>query len=256
MLPRGSRLNFDLLLAILVGLWLCTTPAIASAQQAPSSVQLRPAMLLWNVGLEEGRGGDKLIETITPATWQDRDSWRVTHYSSDPNHSKINAFDLYDLDRQSMAPLRSVSNSKNGKLELEYSNQSITVRSSTHRSRRSEKIKLRGPLLPEGPGLTALVATLPLQVGYTLNYQIVDRWSGNENSRLKNMTLRVTSRAIIASALGPVDCFEIFIQPTDNSFEIHEYAIAAGLHWPVRMTYTRRGTKLTSEVIAIAVANE
>jgi len=91
-------------------------------------------MLLWNVGLEEGRGGDKLIETITPATWQDRDSWRVTHYSSDPNYSKVNAFDLCDLDRQSMAPLRSVSNNENRKLELEYSNQSVMVRSSSHRS--------------------------------------------------------------------------------------------------------------------------
>jgi hypothetical protein len=213
-------------------------------------------MLLWNVGIEEGRGGDKLIETITPAIWHGRDAWRVTHYPPDPSRSKVNGFDLYDLDRQSLAPLRSVTNNENGKLELEFSNQSVVVRSSINRVRRIERVKLHGPVVPEGPALTALVATLPLATGYTLSYQIVDRWSGKENSRLKNVALRVTSRVVIESKLGKVDCFEVFIQPTDSSFEIHEYVMAEGLHWPLRMTYTRKGAKLYSEVIAIAVSKE
>ena len=66
----------------------------------------------------------------------------------------------------------------------------------------------------------------------------------------------MTSRVVIESKLGKVDCFEVFIQPTDSSFEIHEYVMAEGLHWPLRMTYTRKRAKLNSEVIAIAVSKE
>jgi hypothetical protein len=226
---------------------------IASVARSPGE-KLRPAMLLWNVGLSDPGGPSQLVETITPSTWQGRKTWRVTHYSQDPVSSKVNDYDLYDLDRESLDPLRSVSNREDGYLELLFSKSGVAIRSKIAGADWAEHVDLHGAVKAEGPGLTALVATLPLSLGYKLSYEIVDRWSGRDNSRLKKMTMGVTSRGVIETAMGKRDSFEVVIRPEDRSFEIRESVLAEGLHWPVRMTYIRGSAKVNSEVLAITVS--
>ncbi len=220
----------------------------------PERSSLRPAMLLWNVGVGESEVPSRLVETITPGTWQGHETWRVTHYSQDPVDSKINDYDLYDLDRQTLAPLRSVSNREDGYLQLVFSKNNVAVAAKTKGADWSESVDLHGEVQAEGPGETAFVATLPLRVGYKLNYEIVDRWSGRGNTRLKKMTLEVKSRSVISTPMGTKDGFEVLIRPDDRSFEIAESVSAQGLHWPLRMTYRRGAMKVNSEVLAIAVS--
>src|SRR5262249_7608831 len=94
-------------------------------------------------------------------------------------------------------------------------------------------------LMPEGPGLTPFVATLPLKEGYVLNRYIVDRWEGHGDGRVKKTTLQVVRRAVVHSALGDVEAMELSIRPQDGSFDILEFVLARGLHWPVSMIYVR-----------------
>jgi hypothetical protein len=209
-------------------------------------------MLVWAVGLDQPGGASRLIETITAATWNGHPVWRVTHTPQDPSASKTRDFDLYDLDRDTLAPLRSVSTHDNGTLDLEFGRDRVVVRRSGPEDSGVEEVELRGPVQPEGPGLTPFVATLPLSDGFVRRYDMVDRWDGYGRSRLKTVSLRVTRRADTPSALGRNEIFEVVIQPGDSGFRIVEEVLARGLHWPVRMTYTRGALTLRSEVRSIA----
>jgi hypothetical protein len=217
-------------------------------------MNLRPAMLVWNVGVDSAGDPSRLVETITTANWEGQKTWRVTHYPQDPANSKINDYDIYDLDRTSLAPLRSISSREDGWLELRFSKAGVAIRSKTESADWSEHVDLHTAVQSEGPGLTAFVATLPLKAGYRLDYELVDRWSGRNNTRIKKMRLEVKSRRVIETVMGKKDSYEVSIQPDDRSFEIREFVVAQGLHWPLQMTYIRGATRVNSAVIALALS--
>lgn len=241
------------LIEILVLAFFFSTASVSAQaqQQSPAGSRLRPAMLVWSVGIDGTGNPSRLVETITRSSWEGDDTWRVTHYPQDPSISTVNEYDLYDLARTSLAPLRSASNRGGNYLELRVSKAVVVIRSSADQS---EHIDLGTEVRPEGPGLTAFVATLPLKSGYEINYQVVDRWSGHGNGRIKKMRLAVESRGVIKTAMAEQDCYEVSIRAEDGSFEIREFVIAEGLHWPLRMTYIRGAAKAVSEVVAIAVS--
>jgi len=208
-------------------------------------------MLVWNVGLDEGKGPEPLVETITSATLGERQVWRVTHYSQDPSSETSNDFDLYDLDRDTLAPLRSVWNNGKSRLELTFGSEEVVVRSTPPGTDGVEKIRLTAPVQAEGPGETAWVASLPLGMGYQLRYHIVDRWDGQGASRLKAVTLSVLGRRTEETKLGRRDVFVVQVKPEDRSFQITEDVLAAAPHFPVGMEYVRGKLKVRSEVIAL-----
>jgi hypothetical protein len=207
-----------------------------------SSNQIHPTMILWNTGL---------VETITPALLGNRKTWRITHYPQDPVDSKTNDYDLYDVDRTTFAPLRSMMNNGESHLELIFADKEVTLRKTAGRDTVTEQIPLSVPVQPEGPGLDIFVARLPLTVGYKTHYAIVDRWGGHGSTRVKAMTLSVSSRVNKDTALGKLDVYEVLIRPDDGSFQVREEVFAHGPHFPVRVEYTREGkTYPASEVIA------
>jgi hypothetical protein len=210
-----------------------------------ASIQIHPAMILWNTGL---------VETITPASLGDKQTWRITHYPQDPVDSKTNDYDLYDLDQTTFAPLRSVMNNEDSHLELTFGAKEVTLRKTTGQETVTEQIPLTGLVQPEGPGLDVFVARLPLAVGYKMRYAIVDRWGGHGSTRVKAMTLSVSNRSHKnTAALGEVEMYDVLIKPDDGSFQICEEVFASGPHFPVRVEYTREGkTYPASEVIAVS----
>src|SRR5262249_58566508 len=97
--------------------------------------------------------------------------------------------DSYDLDRQTLAPLHSISRNDGMSLELTFFNHIVEIRVTEATSTFEERATVRAELMPEGPGLTPFVATLPLKEGYVLNRYIVDRWEGHGDGRVKKTTL-------------------------------------------------------------------
>ena len=208
--------------------------------------QIHPTMILWNTGL---------VETITPASLEGRKTWRITHYPQDPVESTTNDYDLYDLDRFTFVPLRSVMNNENSHLELLFAEKEVIFRKTQGKETSTEQIPLSGPVEPEGPGLDLFVARLPLAVGYKKHYAIVDRWGSHGSTRVKAMTLSVSNQFQKNSAMGRLAVYEVLIRPDDGSFQIREQVFARGPHFPVRVEYTREGkTYPASEVIAFADA--
>jgi hypothetical protein len=164
-----------------------------SQEAAPSasSKEIRPAMILYGAGIADG-----MITTITPASLGSRKTWRITDYSQDPASSKVNDYDLYDLDRETLAPLRSVMNTEEFHLELTFGDKEVIYRKTTQQDTITENIPLSTVVQPEGPGLEVFVAALPLAVGYKTQYAVVDRWGGHGNTRVKTVSLSVSKRAI------------------------------------------------------------
>jgi len=207
-----------------------------------------PALILWRQGTDQG-----LVETITPAVVENRRTWRITHYSQDPTATNINEYDMYELDRATLAPIRSVMNTDGLHLDLTFGEKEVTVHKTTTDGDSVERVPLATAVQPEGPGLDVFVATLPLAVSYRKSYFIVDRWDGHGSGRIKTVSLSVAGRAVEETSLGKQEVYDILIKSGDGSFQIAEKVLAKGLHFPVSVKYTRGGkTYPVSEVVAIA----
>ena len=243
--------GFSLAMLLLVGTNLAAVWGDESASENTSlhlnAKQIRASMILW------GGGAAGTVETITPALLDGRKTWRITHYSQDPTETRINDYDLYDLDRETLAPVRSVRNTEEYRLELVFRRNEVTLRKITSKNTSIERIPLATAVQAEGPGLDVFVAGLPLQPGYKARYAIVDRWSGHDRSRVKTITLSVLKTSIENTSLGRREIYEILIQPEDDSFQIKEKVLAEPPHYPVRVEYTREGkTFPASEVLSLA----
>jgi hypothetical protein len=80
-----------------------------SRQRAPGGREnVRPAVLEWQIGVNEKDGPTGMVETVLPATYKGKAVWRVIHRDPDPTQEGGDSFDMYDVDRETLVPLRSV----------------------------------------------------------------------------------------------------------------------------------------------------
>jgi hypothetical protein len=108
------------------------------------------SMILWC------GGAAGTVETITPALLDDRKTWRITHYSQDPTETRINDYDLYDLDQETLAPIRSARNTEEYRLELVFRRNEVTLRRITSKNTSIERIPLATAVQAEGLDSTFL----------------------------------------------------------------------------------------------------
>lgn len=101
-------------------------------------------------------GAAGTVETITPALLDDRKTWRITHYSQDPTETRINDYDLYDLDQETLAPIRSARNTEEYRLELVFRRNEVTLRRITSKNTSIERIPLATAVQAEGLDSTFL----------------------------------------------------------------------------------------------------
>jgi hypothetical protein len=230
-------------------------PAGGSQAPEPQGVlhQVQPALLVWSIGTNGPDSATRMVETVTRATFQGRPTWRVTHYPHDAAATTTGEFDTYDLDAETLAPLRSIMRNPGFELTLNFSKDRVELRRVAGTTTAAEVIPLGTSVAAEGPGLTVFVGSLPLREGYQRRYHIVDRWNGTEGGRVKPMTLMVVGREWVNSAIGRQDAFRILIEPDDKSFQIIEHVRAQAPHYPLSVEYTRGATKLLSEVTALVL---
>src|SRR5262245_1637225 len=88
---------------------------------APRSSDIRPATLIWDVGIGAPDGPSPLVETILPATYRGVPVWRIVHRDLDPtSDGSRNTYDMYDVDRTTLAPLRSIMEREGFHLALTF----------------------------------------------------------------------------------------------------------------------------------------
>src|SRR5581483_11005248 len=166
----------------------------------------------------------------------------------DPSTSTVNDFDLYDVDADSLRPVRNVMQTSKFRLEIHFKNDVATLRQVTEDRISDEQIPLATSVMPEGPGERVFVASLPLQTGFVREYYILDRWSGQGTSRLKQVQLSVVGAKQITTATGSKDVFELEIRASDDSFRIVQYVRRQPPYYPFRVEYIRGSKRLLSEV--------
>ena len=210
-------------------------------------------MLVWKIGTNDPAGPSGMVEAITRATFRGRATWRVTHYPDDPSASPTNDFDLYDVDVETLFPLRSVMRNPGLSLDLDFFRDEVLLRRKDETGASTERIPLTGSVMPEGPGLSVFVASLPLKAGYKARFQSVDRWSGKGASRVKPMTVMVTGRQTVETPMGRRDVFEVLIRPDDGSFRIAQRMRVEPPYYPYWTEYVRGTTRLVSEVTEMAI---
>ncbi len=245
-LPR-SRIT--MLSALIFCLASCSCGRNRRAQ--PHSTSIQPAVLIWRTGITDPGGPGHLLEAITRTTFEGRNVWRVTHYDLDPTATSTNDFDLYDIDASSLKPIRSVMQNEEFRLEIVFDQKLATFHKVDKGGSVVEKIPLSTDIMPEGPGHTAFVASLPLREGFTTRYYILDRWGGTGPSRIKEVILSVNRRLSLATEMGVKDAFEVETRANDGSFRILEYDRARPPFYPFRLEYTRGSNTMTSDVVSM-----
>src|SRR5262249_28409052 len=137
---------------------------------------VRAGVIAWSVGVNQAAGPEGLVETILPAIDDGRQVWRVVHRDADPTAPDGAAsYDLYDVDRESLNPLRSVMQRPEMSLRLTFDAGRVTIETRDEHGDRREEIAVRDPR-PEGPGLTVYLGSLPLRAGYRTRFRVIDRW--------------------------------------------------------------------------------
>jgi len=207
-----------------------------------------PALIEWSIGTNQHEGPSPLIETIVPAVYQGKRVWRVVHRDPDPVVSgAINDYDMYDVEQDSLKPLRGVMNREGFYLGLTFEGDRVRIDRRAGDDRKQAAIIVHNPR-PEGPGETVLLATLPLEVGYRTTFQIVDRWAKDGTDPVKWIDLVVAKAERLQSPLGSCEVYEVTMAPRDGSFHIREWVRATPPRYPVKTEYIRGEMTLISEV--------
>jgi hypothetical protein len=228
---------------------LCT----CSRQGAPGGREnVRPAVLEWQIGITDKNGPSGMIETVLPATYAGKAVWRVVHRDPDPTEKDGGSFDMYDVDRETLVPVRSVMRREGFFLGLTFEGDSVEIEKVEGDQKSKTEVRVRNPM-PEGPGVRVLVAALPLRVGYTAEFPVVDRWASDEAHRVTTMKLDVPKRATMETRLGRREVLEVVLAANDVSSSSRHWVRTEPPRYPYKIEYIRGDLHLISEVTRMAV---
>src|SRR5215470_2867579 len=242
--------------ALLVGATLLGCTPRSSGPRPTLDPNLVPALMEWKVGLGEKDGPSALIETVLPTSHRGIPVWRIVHRDPDPTaDGSFNSYDLYDVAMDTLHPLRSVMNREGLFLSLTFDSDRVTIEKREGDAHARSELPVRDPK-PEGPGMTAFVAALPLQAGFSTSFQIVDRWATDDSTRVKWVDLQVTRERVIPTAWGRCPSLDLIVVPRDGSFRIRQSVLASAPHYPLTTEYRRGELVLASEVTRMIIAGQ
>jgi hypothetical protein len=218
---------------------------------APGSPEIRPATLVWDVGIDEPGGPSPMVETILPATYRGTPVWRIVHRDLDPTAAGTrNNYDMVDVDRTTLAPIRSIMEREGFHLALSFEGDRVTIEKQDGNDHLRTEVQVKDPR-PEGPGQQILLASLPLQPGYTISFPIVDRWSSDEANRVVQIDLSVAGPRQIRTRIGLSDVLEVVLTPRNGAFRLRQWVRVQSPHYAVKTEYTRGDLHLVSELTQV-----
>jgi hypothetical protein len=243
-----SKIGGFLALAALAASGACSRPS-ASA----SADNVRAAVLEWEIGVGDKEGPSWMVETVLPASHRGKEVWRVIHRDPDPTEKGGNSYDMYDVDRATLSPVRSVLQREGFSLALTFEGDRVAIEKTEGDQRSTSEVQVHNSM-PEGPGIRVLIAGLPLDVGYTKEFPIVDRWARNDATRVKNVKLTVPRRRTIDTRLGRVETLEVELAANDGSSMSTHFVRTEPPRYPFRIEYKRGDLNLVSEVTRMVFA--
>lgn len=230
--------------------------ALGACSRRPASADsanVRAAVLEWEIGIHDKEGPSGMVETILPASYRGKPVWRVIHRDPDPTEKDGDSYDMYDVDVATFVPVRSVMRREGFALSLRFEGDRVEIERSEGDQTSTTEVNVRNPM-PEGPGIRVLIAGLPLRVGYTTEFPVVDRWARDEAHRVSNVKLSVPARRTIDTRLGRVEALEVDLAASDGSSSSKHFVRTEPPMYPFRIEYKRGDLDLVSEVTRMVFA--
>ena len=214
---------------------------------------LRAATLIWKVGVNQKDDGSALVESILPATFQGKRVWRIVHRDLDPTEAGLhNSYDMYDVDRATGEPMRSIMEREGFHLALTFHGDRVTIEKDEGSDHVRTEVEVAHPR-PEGPGEQVLLSSLPLAPGYQTTFPIVDRWAKDEANRVVQIDVAVTGPTQIQTRLGRLEVLEVALTPRNGAFKIREWVRMQEPRFSVKTEYTRGDLHVDSEIVQILI---
>ena len=162
---------------------------------------------------------------------------------------------MYDVDRQTLVPVRSVMRREGFFLGLTFDGDRVDIEKVEGDQKSKAEVRVRNPM-PEGPGVRVLVAALPLRVGYTAEFS--RSWIAGPRTRLPaprvtTMKLTVPKRATMETRLGRREVLEVVLAASDGSSSSRHWVRAEPPRYPYKIEYVRGDLHLVSEVTRMVV---
>jgi hypothetical protein len=232
------------------------TPRTVGTANTSGISAVRPATLVWDIGIDAPQGPSPMVETILPARYRNTDVWRIVHRDLDPTgDGAVNSYDMYDVDRSTGAPLRSVMERDGFRLAVTFAADHVAIERQDGADHLHSEAHAARPW-PEGPGQQVTLASLPLRAGYTTTLSVVDRWAKDEANRVVQVDVSVTGPQQIRTRLGLCDVFEVVFASRNGAFRIRQWARATPPHYALKTEYARGDLHLVSEVTHLLLEDE
>ena len=227
--------------------------SVACGRDRDAPGEVRSAILEWEIGLDDKEGPSWMVETILPATHRGKPVWRVIHRDPDPTDAGADFYDMYEVNPETLVPVRSVMRREAFSLALTFDGDRVEIERDEKGQKSTAEVKVSNPM-PEGPGLRVLIAALPLRVGYTKEFPVVDRWARDEAHRISNVKLNVPGIRTIETRLGRLEALEVELAASDGSSSSRHFVRTEPPRYPFRIEYKRGDLNLVSEVTRMVFA--
>jgi hypothetical protein len=210
---------------------------------------------VWHLGIGAGRVPTEMIETAVPMEVEGRAVWRIMHTmlkgAEDLRGGSTPGSDVYDLERATLAPLQSehrvkgTADKPGNVTRFDYRAPDGGVLRLDADGSTAERIALQPGqrVLADGPGTAVLDQAIRWSDGLKLQAQVIDRWRGRENERLRTVEIAVTGRQAARVADRRVETFVVEEIPLDGSFHMVSLVTTEPPHRRVRVEYYAGGRK-------------
>lgn len=191
--------------------------------------QLKPAIFYWDFGT---------IETIYPSEDSLGTYWNVVHRTSEPV-KPYDDYDYYKVDAKTLRPITSEMYHRgfiDYRIDFEPLAARIEIANDNDTTR--YRVDLDTQPAPEGPGSPLFWGSLPLKVGYTMEYRELDRWAGKDRQLAVVVTknLRVVGTETLRVDNQKVPAYQVEIT-SDKGSSMTVWVMKQAPHYWLQVNY-------------------
>jgi dipeptidyl aminopeptidase/acylaminoacyl peptidase len=172
--------------------------------------RLEPASMKYSASMD--MMGDtiemQMTREIEEAMAAGRKCWRVTERVETPMGTSVDAF---DVDRRTLEPVQREASGM-GSMKLMYTHDAVKGEMGAQGRMMEVDVPLEAPVLGDGPGLIAVLAGLPLEVGYETTYRVFEPMA----QKVRPMKLAVTGKEKTEVEGGSYETYVVEITPLDD----------------------------------------
>ncbi len=173
---------------------------------------LQPTTFMYTTTLQTAMGQRFSLEStrkLLKASWNGKDVWRVISRSSGPMGSAV---DTFDLDIQTLQPVRRVASQGMVRLSLTYADTSVSGELQMGPQQSTIHARLEQPVLGDQAAFDIALAAMPLKEAFQTLVPIFDP----QQQAVRMMEVNVVGTEEITLPAGTFQTYRVAVTPTDG----------------------------------------